>query len=169
MKNKLPGWALAVGVMFAAGQAISGEVVNLSTYYPSPFGSYSQLDAVQTLNVGPTGTPNIVMQGANGAITTNGAVIAATVSGTTSVSSGAASLTAANGGAVSGATVTGTTSVSSGAASLTADGTVTGNTLVLGNMTVRATTVASGNANELQVHAKDGKYYCHSVYAPPTT
>ncbi len=168
MKNKLPGWALAVGVMFAAGQAISGEVVSLSTYYPSPFGSYSQLDAVQTLNVGPTGAPNIVMQGANGAITTNGAVTAATVSGTTSVSSGAASLTQAT-GAVSGTTVTGTASVTSGAASLTADGTVTGNTLVLGNMTVRATTVASGNVNELQVHAKDGKYYCHSVYAPPTT
>ncbi len=151
MKNKWYSWILAIAVICTAYQAWA-ENITISTYYPSPYGSYTQLDAV-TMTVSGNAT-------VGGTASVTGALTAA------SLSTGTGAIT---GGAITGSTVSGTTSVSSGAAQM-ANGAISGTTvaattsLTTGSMVIRATNTASGAANELQIVNKDGKYYCQATY-----
>ncbi len=154
MKAKLYGWVLGVSVLFVSGVAWSEEV-RISTYYPSPYGSYTQLDAVTinstgVINVGAGGVPTITLTAASGAITATslaatGAVSGATVSAT---------------GAINGATVTAAGAVSG--ATVTATGAVTGSSLVTGGMTIRDTACGAGC---LKVQSVGGEYYAGAIYS----
>ncbi len=156
MKSKWLGWILGISVTLMAYQAWAEDIA-ISTYYPSPYGSYTTLDATNTLNVGPNGAPTIVMTGATGTVTASGAVSAASLSAGTTITGGSLSVS----GAVNGDSVTAANAVSAGS-SVTAGGAVSGTSLVTNGMTIRG---ASTGAGELQVATNGGKYYCYAVYA----
>ncbi len=157
MKNKWFGVVLGIAVTFMAYQAWA-ENITISTYYPSPYGSYTQLDAVTTLNVGTTGAPSIVMTGATGNLVANGSVSGSSLSaGAGAITGGSVNVT----GAVQGGSVTTAGAVQGG--SVTTAGAVTGASLVTNGMTIRG---VSANVGELQVVlGADGKYYAKAVYA----
>lgn len=165
MRNKWFGWFLGVSVSLMAYQAWA-ENITVSTYYPSPFGSYTQLDAVTTLNVGPTGAPTIVMTGATGAMTattvsTTGAVTGASFAagpGIPALTPGIIMATTLN--------AVGNVNAPAGnvdAASATISTSVTAGSLITGGMTISG---ASSAVGRLQVVlAADGKYYAQAVYS----
>lgn len=156
MKNKWFGWFLGISVTLMAYQSWAEEI-KISTYYPSPYGSYTTLDAATTLNVGPTGAPTIVMTGATGAMSASGPVTAASLSaGAGAVTGGSLNVT----GPVNGDSVTAANAVRG--ESVTANGAVTGASLSAGGMTIRGASTGTG---ELQVASNGGKYYCYAVYA----
>ncbi len=174
MRNKWFGLVLGISVIFMAYQAWA-ENIAISTYYPSPYGSYTQLDAV-TLNgttvvrVGPLGAPTITMTGATGALTATGAITGATVSGTTSVSSGAnISLVAATGAITATSLQTTGNIIATGGIIANTNGVVRGVTLQSGDggaattMTLTRTPVAG--AGHLQTRQIGNDYYCQAVYA----
>jgi hypothetical protein len=167
MRNKLFALMLGVGVTFIAYQAWA-ENIAISTYYPSPFGSYTQLDAVTAnvtnqLIVGtlPGAGVNIINGSINstGSMNPSGGVFSVgTINSRDSVTVGdiltGLSVTLANNGDIS--TIRNISAPT---------GSITGQSLVSGNMSIRGTAVASGNANELQIAQSGGRYYCQAVYA----
>ncbi len=154
MRNRWFGWFLGISVTFMAYQSWAEEI-KISTYYPSPYGSYTTLDAATTLNVGPTGAPTIVMTGATGAISAGSLAASGIVSGT---DLNGTRVTAT--GDVSAANVIASSAVSG--ATVTAQGAVTGASLSAGGMTIKGASTGSG---DLQVANNGGKYYCYAVYA----
>ena len=95
MQKRLRGLILAVAMSFAAYAAYA-ENVTVSTYYPSPFGSYQSLTTTGVTNLA-TGAGNVVI-GAAGAGTQK-----LSVTGNAAVS-----------GAITGASVTTTGTVTAG-------------------------------------------------------
>lgn len=159
MKNKLFSFLLGLSVLFVAYQAWAATV-DISTYYPSPFGSYTQLDTV-TLNV----TGNATVTG-NTTVTGN---LAVTGTSTVGGDSGVTGNLWVNGNVTTPGTVSATAAVQTqgsvlvgtfGAPTINLNGAA--GTVTVGGMTIRG---ASTNAGDLQVVSSSGRYYCHAVYA----
>ncbi len=168
MRNKLFALILGVGVTFMAYQAWA-ENIAISTYYPSPYGSYTQLDAVtgnvtNQLVVGTMpGLSFVNITGGNinstGSMNPSGGITSlGIINSRASITVGdplvGLSVTLANNGDIS--TIRNISAPT---------GSITGQSLVAGTMSIRGTAVASGNANELQIVQNGGRYYCQAVYA----
>lgn len=152
MKMNLKVFAGLLALGFA-GYTAYAENVAISTYYPSPYGTYQNLDVTADAHFATaSGNVGIGTASPGSKLTVNGTSSLqgnTTVSGTFSTTQGTNLATASG-------------NVGIGTASPGYDLEVSGNTYVSGNLRLRD---GGGNQGNLQITCSGGNCYAQAVYA----